>query len=91
MSDMAPNTCGIKKVDHLRIINLIEEVFMFARTALKPGGNVVVKTFQGSESDDIFAKIRRSFKKVSYFKPDSSRKESAEMYLVAQGYSPKSD
>ena len=86
MSDMAPNTCGIKKVDHLRIMNLIEEVFNFCKIVLKPGGNLVFKTFQGGTSGELFSDIKKSFKKVTYFKPNSSRKESPEMYLIAIGY-----
>lgn len=85
MSDMAPNTCGIKKVDHLRITNLIEEVFNFSKTVLKPEGNLVLKTFQGGASNQVFAEINKAFKKVTYFKPNSSRKESPEIYLIALG------
>jgi len=86
MSDMAPNTCGIKKVDHLRITNLIEEVFNFSKTILKPEGNLVLKTFQGGASNQLFVEINKAFKKVTYFKPNSSRKESPEIYLIALGY-----
>ena len=64
MSDMAPNTCGVKKVDHLRIMNLIEEVFYFSQIVLKPGGNLVLKTFQGGASGALFSDINNSFKNV---------------------------
>lgn len=86
MSDMAPNTCGIKKVDHLRIINLIEEVFDLSKVILKPQGSLVLKTFQGGASEPLFSEVNRAFKKVTYFKPNSSRKESSEMYLIALGF-----
>lgn len=86
ISDMAPNTCGIKKVDHLRITNLMEEVFNFSKMILKSGGNLVFKTFQGGTSGQLFSDINKSFKKVNYFKPNSSRKESPEHYVIALGY-----
>lgn len=86
MSDMAPNTCGIKKVDHLRIINLIEEAFAFSKTVLKSGGSLILKTFQGGTSGQFISGLNKSFSKVSHFKPLSSRKESPEVYIIAQGF-----
>ncbi|MDR0744577.1 MAG: RlmE family RNA methyltransferase [Holosporales bacterium] len=86
LSDMAPNTCGIKKIDHLRIMNLIEEIFAFCKDNLKIGGNVVVKTFQGGTESNLLQKLKSRFEKVIHFKPNSSRKESKEIYLIAMGF-----
>lgn len=86
LSDMAPNTCGIKKIDHLRIINLLEDVYNFSIKILKPGGSLVAKVFQGGATNDLLRNLKQSFAKVGHFKPLSSRKESPEMYLIARGY-----
>ena len=74
------------KYYNLRITNLIEEVFNFSKTVLKPEGNLVLKTFQGGASNQLFVEINKAFKKVTYFKTNSSRKESPEIYLIALGY-----
>lgn len=86
LSDMAPNTCGIKKIDHLRIINLLEDVYAFSTSVLKPGGSLVAKVFQGGATNELLRKFKQSFTRVRHFKPIASRKESSEMYLIAQGY-----
>ncbi|MDR3224237.1 MAG: RlmE family RNA methyltransferase [Holosporales bacterium] len=84
LSDMSPNCCGIRKVDHLRISNLAEMVFDFAKVVLKEKRSIVIKTFQGIESSAFIAELKKQFKTVSYFKPKSSRKESTEIYIVAR-------
>lgn len=89
MSDMAPNTCGIKKVDHIRIMNLVESVYDFCTTNLAPNGCMIAKVFQGGADSNFLKIIKNSFKKISHFKPQSSRKESAEMYIVCLGYKDK--
>lgn len=86
LSDMCPNTCGIKKVDHMRIINILEEVIDFSKKNLKIGGSLVIKVFQGGTEKDALDDIRRCFYKVSHFKPKSSRSRSSELYLVAIGF-----
>lgn len=83
MSDMAANTSGDRKVDHLRIINLVEEALFFAEKFLKKDGVFIAKIFQGGNSDEILKKLRKNFSSVKYFKPNSSRKDSSETYLVA--------
>ncbi len=89
LSDMAPSTCGIQKIDHIRIMSLIEEVFEFSKMFLASHGTMVVKVFQGGTETSLLTELKKRFKKVSHFKPDSSRKESAEMYLVATGFIPE--
>lgn len=86
MSDMAANTTGNSNTDHLRIINLLEEALNLAITVLAKNGSFVGKLFQGGSSQLIVQNLQQYFSKVSYFKPQSSRKDSSEVYLVATGF-----
>ncbi|MDR2008844.1 MAG: RlmE family RNA methyltransferase [Alphaproteobacteria bacterium] len=86
MSDMAPNTTGSKSLDHLRIMNLVELTFNFATEVLAEGGVMVAKVFQGGTEAKLLAEIKQRFKQVEHFKPPASRKESAEIYLIAKGF-----
>jgi 23S rRNA (uridine2552-2'-O)-methyltransferase len=86
LSDMAANTTGDHQTDHLRIIALLEEALNLAEKILKDGGCFVGKIFQGGNSNEILKKLRKNFSIVKYFKPDSSRKDSSETYLVATGF-----
>lgn len=86
LSDMAANTTGDHNTDHMRIIALLEEALDLAEKILKEGGCFVGKIFQGGNSNEILKKLRKNFSIVKYFKPDSSRKDSSETYLVALGF-----
>ncbi|WP_419555854.1 RlmE family RNA methyltransferase [Roseomonas marmotae] len=86
LSDMAPNTTGHNATDHLRILGLIELALDFAGKVLVPGGGFVAKVFQGGTERDILNRLKRDFSSVKHAKPPASRKDSAEMYVVAQGY-----
>jgi 23S rRNA (uridine2552-2'-O)-methyltransferase len=86
MSDMAANTTGDHSTDHFRIIALLEEALEFAVKILRENGVFIGKVFQGGSSDEIVKKLRQHFAQVKYFKPDSSRKDSSETYLVATGF-----
>ena len=83
MSDMAANTVGHKQTDHLRTVALAELAADFAIEFLKPGGHFVTKVFQGGSQIDMLTRLKQNFKQVKHFKPDSSRKESVELFLVA--------
>lgn len=85
LSDMAHNTVGHRKTDHLKIIALIEIAADFAIRTLKPGGAFVTKNFQGGDAGGVLARLRSEFAEVRFVKPAASRKESAEVYLVATG------
>lgn len=87
LSDMAPNVSGNAAVDQPRMIYLCELALDLARQVLKPGGAMVVKTFQGEGFEGFHNEIRASFKRVASRKPKSSRARSRELYLVARGYS----
>jgi len=86
LSDMAPNTMGHKQTDHLRIMAVVEAAYYFAREVLKPGGTFVAKVFQGGAQNTILAEMKKDFKTIKHIKPPSSRKESSEQFLVAQGF-----
>lgn len=87
MSDLAPNTTGHKSVDSLRIMNMCEQVFGLADSILREQGSVICKIFQGGVPEqELLNHIKRSFKKIKHYKPPASRKESKEIYLIAQDY-----
>lgn len=83
LSDMAHNTVGHRQTDHLKIIALIEIAADFALRTLRPGGHFVSKNFQGGDAGGVLARLRSGFETVKYVKPASSRKDSAEVFLVA--------
>jgi 23S rRNA (uridine2552-2'-O)-methyltransferase len=86
LSDMAPNTMGHRQTDHLRIVGLIEAAADFAGSVLRPGGAFVAKAFQGGETAEVIAALKRTYAEVRTLKPKASRAESAEVYLVALGF-----
>lgn len=86
LSDMAAPACGIPSVDHTRIMLLLEEAHEFAQKVLAPGGVFVAKVLRGGTEASLLTTLKKSFKTVSHFKPPASRQDSAEMYVVAQGF-----
>lgn len=83
MSDIAPNTVGHRQTDHLRIVGLIEAAVDFAIEVLPAGGSFIAKAFQGGETAEVIATLKRHFTEVRTLKPKASRSESSELYLVA--------
>jgi 23S rRNA (uridine2552-2'-O)-methyltransferase len=86
LSDMAPNTTGHAATDHIRIVALAELAIDFAIKVLAPGGGFVAKVFQGGAEQQVLEPLKRHFAKVRHAKPPASRKESSELYVVAQGF-----
>lgn len=86
LSDMAPNTTGHAATDHLRIMALAEIALDVAFQVLAPGGAFVCKVFQGGSEREMLAALKQRFASVRHAKPPASRKESAETYVVAQGF-----
>ena len=86
LSDMAAPTTGHNATDHLRIMGLAEVAWAFAAEILAPGGAFVCKVFQGGTENDLLAQIKTRMTSVRHAKPPASRKDSAEMYLVALGF-----
>jgi 23S rRNA (uridine2552-2'-O)-methyltransferase len=91
MSDMAANTTGHKKTDHLRIMALAEAAIHFAREVLAPGGAFVAKVFQGGTEGQLLADLKRDFATVRHVKPAASRADSAELYVLATGFRGSAD
>ena len=84
MSDMSPNSSGIKSVDHLRIVSLIERVVEIAKIILKSDGIFISKIFQGGAQGELIQIMKKDLHNIKYFKPKSSRKTSPETYLIAK-------
>ena len=82
LSDMSPNISGIAMSDQARAMHLAELALEFAVKHLKPGGNFLVKVFQGSGFQEFFKEMQARFEKVSTRKPDASRGRSNELYLL---------
>ncbi len=86
ISDASPSLCGIKDIDHLRSIDLIESVIGICDNILEDKGNIVIKAFQGGEYKNLIDGIKKKFKVLKTTKPPSSRKKSSEMYIVGLGF-----
>lgn len=86
MSDMAASSTGHAQTDHLKIMALAETAYEFAQSVLKPGGRFIAKVLQGGTERELLTRLKRDFQKVIHAKPAASRKESAEMYVIAIGY-----
>jgi 23S rRNA (uridine2552-2'-O)-methyltransferase len=86
LSDMAPNMAGIDAVDQPRSAYLAELALEFAERVLAPGGDALVKLFQGAGFDDIVRQARRRFGRVATKKPKASRSRSPEIYLLAREF-----
>jgi len=81
LSDMAADTTGNKSLDSIRTNQLCADVINFSKETLKPKGVLVSKVFMGEDFLELKSLAKSTFKKVNFFKPESSRKESKETYL----------
>jgi len=86
LSDMAAAATGESQIDHMRIMALAETAHDFARQVLKPGGTFVAKVLRGGTERTLLERLKRDFAKVRHVKPEASRADSAEMYVVATGF-----
>lgn len=86
MSDMAPNSTGMRTVDQARAMQLADAAFASCPELLAPGGDFLAKLFQGEGFDAFVGELRASFGTVRPIKPKASRPESREIYLLARGY-----
>ena len=84
MSDIAPNMSGMSDVDHDRSMHLVELALDFTRRTLTPGGDFLVKVFQGRHFQALMRELRSSFVTVGVRKPPASRQRSPELYLLAR-------
>lgn len=86
VSDLAPKTSGIKFADAGKSLELCEKSFEISRKVLVPGGNFLCKIFEGEFADEFFSKIKDNFKLTKRFKPEASRKESNEIYIICKDF-----
>lgn len=86
VSDLAPKTTGVKDVDHWNSIELSYEVLRYCADHLKPGGNCLMKVFQGEEFDRFLRHTKKRFRNVKIIKPDATRDRSRETYVVGLGF-----
>jgi 23S rRNA (uridine2552-2'-O)-methyltransferase len=86
LSDMAANTTGHARTDHLRTMALVEAAADFAREVLAPGGVFLAKVLQGGTEAQLLAQLKRDFSVVKHVKPAASRADSSELYLLATGF-----
>jgi 23S rRNA (uridine2552-2'-O)-methyltransferase len=82
LSDAAPHTSGSSVVDSQASLELASRAFELACCCLKPGGNLVVKVFQGGEEGTLLERIRGAFARARALKPGASRSESREVYFL---------
>jgi 23S rRNA (uridine2552-2'-O)-methyltransferase len=86
MSDMAPNISGNRAMDQPRSMALLDEALLFAKEVLRPGGDFLVKAFQGEGIETFTRNLKESFETVKTIKPKASRPESREIYLLARSF-----
>ena len=86
LSDIAPNTTGHQSTDHLRIATMLFDIIELLESVLVNDGSFITKIWKGSEEKEIINLLKKKFKFVSYFKPDSSRKDSAEIFIVSRNF-----
>ena len=91
LSDMAASSTGHRQTDHLRIMGLCEAAAEFAEEVLIPGGAFLAKVLQGGTEKDLLDRLKRSFATVRHVKPEASRADSAELYVLATGFKGTAD
>jgi 23S rRNA (uridine2552-2'-O)-methyltransferase len=89
LSDMAAPSTGHAKTDHLKIMALAEAAHALAVEVLAPGGTFITKVLQGGATGELLQALKRDFTQVRHVKPPASRSDSAEIYVVATGYRPR--
>lgn len=91
LSDMAAPATGHKHTDHLKITALCEAAAGFAMNVLNPGGSFCAKVLRGGTENELLATLKTDFERVRHFKPEASRPDSAETYVVATGFRRRRD
>mgnify|MGYP001213679399 FL=1 len=86
LSDIAPNTTGHKSTDHLRLSSMLFDIIDTLDQMMIKGGVFVTKIWKGSEEREMINILKKKFDEVSYFKPDSSRKDSVEIFIIAKKF-----
>ncbi len=86
LSDMAPNTTGIRSVDQDRSLALVEKIFEILPIFLKENGNLVIKVFDSQSAQDYLKSQKHLFEKLNFLKPKSTRSESKEFFVIGKNY-----
>lgn len=86
LSDASPNISGVWNVDHARSIELGKACLSMAEKLFKNGGNILIKVFQGEFFTDLLDETKKKFDFCKSSKPEASRDESAEIYIVGKNY-----
>ncbi len=86
VSDMAPNTTGVRSVDQLRSLNLVEQVFHHLDTFLKPNGNFVMKVFDSHDAQMYLKSQKCRFEEFQFLKPKSTRSVSKEFFVIGKKF-----
>lgn len=89
LSDLAPNVSGLWEMDHLKQIDLTMKAVDITKRILKVDGNALYKVFQGEATLEFITYMKSIFSKVHITKPDASRKQSSEIYLLCKHFNPK--
>ncbi|MDT8358033.1 MAG: RlmE family RNA methyltransferase [Methanomicrobiaceae archaeon] len=86
LCDASPKLSGQKSYDQARAMDLAESALNFARRTLKPGGNFVIKAFQGELFDLFLARVKEHFRSVRVYRSRATRRGSAEVYIIAKNF-----
>lgn len=86
ISDMSPNMTGNKAADLDKMVLLLETTWQFVQNNLELGGNFIAKTRESGLESHLLKEVKARFKHISHHKPQSSRKETSEFYLIASGF-----
>lgn len=86
LSDMAPNATGVKSLDQELIMELASSVFLFAQQVSAPNAILLIKFWENGDYHKLETAIRKKYETVKVIKPNSSRSDSAEKFLLAKGY-----
>jgi len=86
ISDVAPNTTGQKFVDHQNSINLVNMVINFSKKMLKLKGTLLFKLFDGEDRESLVKELKKIFEEIKIIRPDATRKNSFEIYIICRGY-----
>ncbi|XP_027204376.2 mitochondrial rRNA methyltransferase 2 [Dermatophagoides pteronyssinus] len=86
LSDMSPNVSGQHDYDHERIMQLVYSTIRFSSICLKDQGNFLAKIFNGNQTEKLIEDLSKMFQKVRQVKPEASRADSTELYVLATGF-----
>lgn len=89
LSDASPKLTGIKDIDNFKSYDLAMAVLNITNNILKKDGNLIMKAFQGEAYQNLLKELKKKFRTVKTTKPNSSRKRSSEMYVIARGFKPQ--